>query len=112
MSSTSSTKNSSASSLNTVKRVIFQSDYAGDLLQFIKMQVEGFQIPEFKIKNFILQIIFALDFIHSRDIIHRDLKPSNIFLKGKKYNIKIADFGVIFFCLFYWFRYRKSSKGS
>ncbi len=41
-------------------------------------------------------ILFALDFIHSKDLVHINLKPSNIFiseLKDGQSIIKIGDFG-------------------
>ena len=47
-----------------------------------------------RIKRFIVELLLAIDFLHSQDIIHRDLKPSNIFLKGKDYTVQIGDFGI------------------
>ncbi len=43
------------------------------------------------------QLLFGLDYLHSKQIIHRDLKPSNIFIH--KYSdeiklLKIGDFGI------------------
>lgn len=42
------------------------------------------------------QIFSAVNYCHKMNIIHRDLKPENILIEkkdGKKYNIKIIDFG-------------------
>ncbi len=48
---------------------------------------------EDEVMNLIIQILLALECMHSNMILHRDLKPDNIFLstKGK---LKIGDFGI------------------
>jgi len=48
-------------------------------------------IPESIVKQYMYQILVALEYIHGKGIFHRDLKPENILVKGKR--IKIADFG-------------------
>ena len=71
------------------KRVLcFLSEYCdrGDLEGYLKNQ-NGFLLSETRIKRFILEILLAIEYMHSHDIIHRDLKPSNIFLKGKDYTV-------------------------
>jgi serine/threonine protein kinase len=65
----------------------------GDLENYIKNQ-NGFKLTETRIKRFIIEILLAVDHLHSNEIIHRDLKPSNIFLKGKDYQVQLGDFGI------------------
>jgi serine/threonine protein kinase len=45
--------------------------------------------------NYFTMILFALDFLHSKEILHLNLKPSNIFISSLKDGsniIKIGDF--------------------
>ncbi len=51
---------------------------------------QSFSIKE--IKNYMLQIIEGLEYIHSKNIVHGDLKLENIFLTHND-EIKIGDFG-------------------
>jgi serine/threonine protein kinase len=40
-----------------------------------------------------IQLIQALEYMHSMKVIHRDIKMANIFL-DKEMNIKVGDFGL------------------
>ncbi len=51
------------------------------------------RIEETVILSWFLQMVSALEFIHSKKILHRDIKTSNIFLKSDGI-IKIGDFGI------------------
>ena len=49
------------------------------------------EIPEYKVKSFIYQILKALDHMHRNGIFHRDIKPENVLIADDV--IKLADFG-------------------
>jgi len=45
-------------------------------------------------KNVMMQILLALNHIHSKGIVHRDIKPENVMFEGKgSDNLKMLDFG-------------------
>ncbi|KAL8759515.1 MAG: hypothetical protein Q9199_000736 [Rusavskia elegans] len=45
------------------------------------------------VREFMLQLVNAVDFMHSRGIYHRDIKPENIFL-AQDGSMKLGDFGL------------------
>ena len=46
-----------------------------------------------EIKTIMLQLLSAIDFLHSNWIVHRDLKTSNLLMNNRGH-IKVADFGL------------------
>jgi serine/threonine protein kinase len=81
-----------------IHEVLFQPDLVfvildlcagGDLLAFIIDHPGAYPTVY---RPMIIQILRALDYLHSRGIAHRDIKPDNILLTSTN-EIKIADFG-------------------
>jgi serine/threonine protein kinase len=50
-------------------------------------------LPELVIAQILLQVLVALEFLHSRGVVHRDMKPANILLE-KSGSVKLSDFGI------------------
>jgi serine/threonine protein kinase len=46
-----------------------------------------------KTKFYILELVLALEYIHSQNMVYRDLKPENILLDSKGH-VKLTDFGL------------------
>jgi len=56
------------------------------------LQKKG-KFSEDQARFYIIQIILAIEYLHSKDIIYRDLKPENVLLDQEGY-IRITDFGL------------------
>lgn len=70
--------------------LILEFCQGGDLSQYLKE--EDF-FSEEKAKQYLAEILLALEDLHSRDIIFRDLKPENVVL-DKDGHAKLTDFGL------------------
>ena len=76
---------------------------AGDVVAFAMDLVAGQSLKDYvvshkpmkkvEIKNFLNQILNALEFVHSKGFVHRDIKPSNFMVTEDK-NILLLDFGI------------------
>merc|ERR1719261_124202 len=67
----------------------------GDLRKMIKEKAKaGEHFPENQVMTWFVQLVLALQYIHSEKVLHRDLKTSNIFLTEGGVTIKLGDFGI------------------
>jgi len=64
----------------------------GDLHHAIK-QRKGVPMPEHMAKQWFIQSVFALRYVHINRVLHRDLKSQNIFLLSNG-QLKLGDFGI------------------
>ena len=54
---------------------------------------EGGAVGLVKAKAWLLQLLAALSFLHSRGLVHRDVKPGNVLVGHGDRNLRLADFG-------------------
>lgn len=53
------------------------------------------RFDESAVREFLLEILPVLDFVHSQGIIHRDIKPENIMRRAKDGKYLLIDFGAV-----------------
>ncbi len=70
--------------------IIMEYIYGGTLEKYLK---EKGVLTEEESVDFSLQVLSALQFMHSKGVVHRDMKPSNIMFTDTG-AIKVADFGI------------------
>jgi len=82
--------------LNTFEFGVFMEYMSGGSLQnlFEEQKSASLLHSEYKLKNYLRQILKGLAHLHKRKIIHRDLKPGNVLLTKDKSILKITDFGI------------------
>ena len=66
----------------------------GDLQTYITKGRNPFAGDDRRMKQIILQICDAVDFIHSKGIFHKDLKPQNILISRDGWKVFLCDFGL------------------
>jgi serine/threonine protein kinase len=63
----------------------------GDLYEAIRLGKGPLETQH--VRDFMLQLVHAVEFMHARGIYHRDIKPENIFLTQSG-SMKLGDFGL------------------
>ena len=59
------------------------------------------RLDEEEARSIAIQLLQALQFLHTKNIVHRDVKPENILLKSHKtdsIDVKLIDFGFAAYC--------------
>ncbi len=64
----------------------------GDLYEAIRLGHGPLETQN--VREFMLQLVSAVDFMHSKGLYHRDIKPENIFLTQDG-SMKLGDFGLV-----------------
>ncbi|KAJ3229895.1 Casein kinase II subunit alpha [Chytriomyces hyalinus] len=52
------------------------------------------KLTDLDVRFYILELLKALDFCHSRGIIHRDVKPHNVMIDHEKRQLRLIDWGL------------------
>lgn len=71
--------------------LVLEYCFQGDLYEAIRQDKGPKQTDH--VRSFMLQLIDAVEYIHSKGIFHRDIKPENIFLTESG-DMKLGDFGL------------------
>lgn len=59
-----------------------------------KLQLEGVQSESF-VRQFLVDILPVLDYVHSKKMVHRDIKPDNIIVRERDGKPVLIDFGAV-----------------
>lgn len=79
-------------SFETLDFLVFVLEYCpgGELFTYVKKLR---RMPEDVAKFYMIEILLAIEHLHSHNIIYRDIKPENILIDLDGH-VKLADFGL------------------
>ena len=62
-----------------------------NLLEIIEERPNGLESDQ--VRNYIFQLLLAIEYCHRNNIIHRDIKPENLLINPKNDDLRLCDFG-------------------
>jgi cyclin-dependent kinase-like len=62
-----------------------------NLLEIIEDRPNGLDAD--LVKNYIYQLLLAIEYCHRNNVIHRDIKPENLLINPDNDNLRLCDFG-------------------
>jgi cyclin-dependent kinase-like len=60
------------------------------LLEILEERTTG--LPGNLVRQYIFQLLKAIDYCHTMNVVHRDIKPENLLIDPQE-NLKLCDFG-------------------
>jgi serine/threonine protein kinase len=72
--------------------IILEYCECGNLSRILKKQKKN-TLDEDNARQYICEIVLALEYLHRNNVIYRDLKPENILI-DREGHIKLTDFGL------------------
>lgn len=67
----------------------------GNTLELLTNQQHSYAIPDNTLKIFAVQLLEALDYLHSNNIFHRDFKMSCVYLVKNSTQIKLSNYSLV-----------------
>jgi len=61
------------------------------LLEILEEKPNG--LPQEIVRNYIYQLLKAIEFCHRHQVIHRDIKPENLLINPQTGDLRLCDFG-------------------
>lgn len=65
-----------------------------ELVDAVPLRELQAMVSDLDVRHYMLQLLQALDFTHSRGIMHRDVKPANVLIDHSKRQLKLIDWGL------------------
>ena len=62
-----------------------------NLLEILEEKPNG--LSQEQVRNYIYQLLKAIEFCHRHQVIHRDIKPENLLINPQNGELRICDFG-------------------
>ncbi|MEB3294816.1 MAG: serine/threonine-protein kinase [Synechococcales bacterium] len=74
---------------------LVQEYVSGSTLQQEVKRRNGDYFTEYEVKQFLLEILPVLSYIHQNKVIHRDIKPANLIRRSHDQKLVLIDFGAV-----------------